>query len=65
MVLSGRPNPEIDKNWLSLIGNQYFSISEEEATGALGERRYEYVNQALGGYTAGFVTTSLRPAEHR
>ncbi|KAF3762725.1 hypothetical protein M406DRAFT_333095 [Cryphonectria parasitica EP155] len=49
----GEPSHEIDDNWLDLIGDRYFSISEEEAIEAWGERRHEYVDEDHGGYTAG------------
>lgn len=50
---AGAPSAEIDENWLGLLENRYFSVSEEEAIAAWGERRYEYVDQDHGGYTAG------------
>lgn len=53
MDLFGPPNPEIDTNWDQLIGNRYFSISEEEAERAWGDKRHEYVDERKGGYTAG------------
>jgi hypothetical protein len=59
MDLFGEPSPKIDRNWFSLIGNRYFSISEEEAERAWGKHRYEYVDQALGGYTARLVKALL------
>lgn len=49
----GEPNPQVDANWQELIGQRYFSISEEEAKSAWGERRHDYVDQNAGGYTAG------------
>ncbi|KAK8022820.1 Cyclochlorotine biosynthesis protein O [Apiospora rasikravindrae] len=53
MVLFGPPSDEIDDNWDRLIEDRYFSITEEEATRAWGEKRHEYVDEELGGYTAG------------
>jgi len=53
LELFGEPNPQIDANWEKLIGGRYVSISEEEATRAWGHKRHEYVDQELGGYTAG------------
>lgn len=50
---TGEPSAEIDDNWMNLIEDRYFSISEEEAIEAWGERRHEYVDQDHGGYTAG------------
>lgn len=50
----GEPSPEIDENWQRLIGKRYFSISEEEAKRAWGDRRHEFVDQNMGGYTAGY-----------
>lgn len=49
----GEPTPEIDANWERLIGDGYFSITEEEAVRALGDNRHEYVDHKLGGYSAG------------
>lgn len=49
----GKPSAEIDENWMSLLDDRYFSISEEEAIEAWGDRRYEYVDEEHGGYTAG------------
>jgi hypothetical protein len=53
MVLFGPPSQEIDNNWERLIGNRYFSVSEEEAKMAWGDKRHEYVDQRRGGYSAG------------
>jgi len=50
----GEPIHEIDENWQRLIGKRYFSISEEEAKKAWGDRRHEFVDQNMGGYTAGY-----------
>lgn len=50
---TGEPSNEIDDNWLDLIEDRYFSISEEEAIQAWGDRRHEYVDEDHGGYTAG------------
>lgn len=49
----GEPTAEIDNNWMSLVEDRYFSISEEEAKEAWGERRHEYVDEDHGGYSAG------------
>jgi len=49
----GEPSPEIDQNWERLYEKRYFSLSEEEAIRAWGERRHEYVDERMGGYTAG------------
>ncbi|KAH8807614.1 hypothetical protein F5884DRAFT_880843 [Xylogone sp. PMI_703] len=49
----GTPDQEIEDNWEALIGNRYFSISESEAKKAWGEKHREYVDQMVGGYTAG------------
>ena len=53
MVLFGPPSREIDANWKRLIGKRYFSISEEEAIRAWGDKRREYIDQWQGGYSAG------------
>ncbi|KAK0723430.1 hypothetical protein B0T26DRAFT_260663 [Lasiosphaeria miniovina] len=53
MKLFGPPSPEIDANWNRLIHDRYFAISEEEATRAWGDRRFEFVDQKRGGYSAG------------
>ncbi|KAF4336145.1 Tat pathway signal sequence [Fusarium beomiforme] len=50
----GEPSHELDENWQRLIGKRYFSISDEEAEKIWGDRRHEYVDQNMGGYTAGF-----------
>jgi hypothetical protein len=50
----GEPSHEIDENWQRLIGKRYFSISEEEARRAWGDKRHEFVDQNMGGYTAGY-----------
>jgi len=52
MQLFGTPSQEIDDNWDKLIRKRYFSISEEEAERAWGEKRFEYIDQMHGGYTA-------------
>lgn len=46
-------NKEVDNNWLDLLEDGYFSISEEEAREAWGEARHAYVDRNRGGYTAG------------
>jgi len=53
MVLFGTPSEDIDDNWERLIGDRYFSVTEEEATRAWGDKRHEYVDEEEGGYTAG------------
>jgi len=53
MQLFGPPSKEIDDNWERYIGDQYFSISQEEAHRAWGDRKEEYVDQRYGGYSAG------------
>ncbi|KAK3380609.1 hypothetical protein B0T24DRAFT_197577 [Lasiosphaeria ovina] len=53
MKLFGPPSPEIDASWDRLIHDRYFAISEEEATRAWGDRRFEFVDQRRGGYSAG------------
>ncbi|KAL7904109.1 hypothetical protein GGI35DRAFT_490820 [Trichoderma velutinum] len=53
MKLFGVPSTELDENWERLIGNRYFSVSEEEAEKAWGEKRFDYVDELDGGYTAG------------
>lgn len=50
---TGAPSAEIDGNWMDLTEDRYFSISEEEAIEAWGDRRHEYVDEVRGGYTAG------------
>lgn len=55
----GEPSPEVDANWDKLIGGRYFSLSEEEAIEAWGEKYHEYVDELLGGYTAGLVICCL------
>ncbi|KAK8075912.1 hypothetical protein PG994_003184 [Apiospora phragmitis] len=55
MVLFGTPSEEIDDNWERLISGRYFSITEEEATRAWGDKRHEYVDEGEGGYTAGAI----------
>jgi len=57
MKYFGKPSPEIDENWQQLIGHRYFSISDEEAKRAWGDRRHDYVDELLGGYSAGLVHT--------
>jgi hypothetical protein len=49
----GEPTPELDDNWRRLVSHRYFSISEEEAKRAWGEKRRRYVDENRGGYTAG------------
>lgn len=49
----GEPSPEIEVNWEKLIGRRYFSLSEQEAIKAWGKKHKEYVDERLGGYTAG------------
>lgn len=49
----GPPSAEIDDNWAGLLEGRYFSVSEEEAVEAWGDRRHEYVDEERGGYTAG------------
>ncbi|KAK3389753.1 hypothetical protein B0H63DRAFT_537823 [Podospora didyma] len=53
MVLFGPPSPEIDANWDRILDGRYFSISEDEAERAWGDKRFEYVDEMYGGYTAG------------
>jgi hypothetical protein len=53
MLYSGNPNPEMDENWESLISHRYFSISEEEARDAWGDKRYQYLKKDGKGYSAG------------
>ena len=53
MQLFGSPSVEIDHNWERLLGGRYVSVSGGEATRAWGEKRFEYVDQELGGFTAG------------
>jgi hypothetical protein len=53
MILFGPPSREIDNNWAKLIGKRYFSISEDEAERAWGDKRHDYVDERQGGYTAG------------
>lgn len=50
----GQPDQEVDANWDELIGDRYFSISEEEASYAWGDDRGKYVDERQGGYTAGY-----------
>ncbi|KAK7990284.1 hypothetical protein PG990_014564 [Apiospora arundinis] len=71
MVLFGTPSPEIDENWERLISDRYFSVTEEEATRAWGDKRHEYVDEEEGGYTAGLdvfhtlhCVNALRKALH-
>ncbi|KAK7937206.1 Cyclochlorotine biosynthesis protein O [Apiospora aurea] len=71
MVLFGDPSDEIDDNWDRLIEDRYFSITEEEATRAWGDKRHEYVDEGEGGYTAGLdvfhtlhCVNALRKALH-
>lgn len=52
-LFTGEPSQQIDDNWEDLIEDRYFSISEEEAVEAWGERRFDYVDEERGGYTAG------------
>jgi len=49
----GEPGTELDENWDKLIGRRYFSVSEREAIYAWGEDRHQYVDERIGGYTAG------------
>jgi hypothetical protein len=50
----GEPGEEVDVNWDDLIGDRYFSISEQEAIYAWGNERREFVDEMQGGYTAGY-----------
>lgn len=52
-VYTGEPSQALDDNWEDLIGDRYFSISEDEAVEAWGEHRFAYVDEERGGYTAG------------
>jgi hypothetical protein len=49
----GQPSREIDEAWDDLIGWRYFSISEEEAKRAWGEKYKEYRDPRTGGFGAG------------
>ncbi|RMZ89005.1 hypothetical protein DV736_g3768, partial [Chaetothyriales sp. CBS 134916] len=40
----GEPTATVDRNLQRLIWQRYFSLSEEEAQRAWGERRHEYVD---------------------
>lgn len=44
---------ETDQNWRDLLDDRFFSLSEEEAIEAWGEKRHMYIDQINGGYTAG------------
>jgi hypothetical protein len=55
----GEPGKEVDANWDDLIGDRYFSISEQEAIYAWGDMRREYVDERQGGYTAGYSRSFL------
>lgn len=48
----GEPSPELDQNWEKLIGDRYFSVSEEEAKSVWRDTYHDYVDQLQGGYTA-------------
>lgn len=50
---TGTLSDEIDENWNDIVEDRYFSVSEDEAIAAWGDRRHEYVDEELGGYTAG------------
>ncbi|KAK8013294.1 Cyclochlorotine biosynthesis protein O [Apiospora marii] len=72
MVLFGTPSEQIDDNWERLISDRYFSVTEEEATRAWGDKRHEYVDEEEGGYTAGLdvfhtlhCVNALRKALHQ
>jgi len=53
MKLFGPPTPEVDANWDRLIGDRYFAVSKEEAVKSWGDKRHEYWDEQVGGYTAG------------
>jgi hypothetical protein len=53
MQLFGTPSPEVDDNWGKLTGGRYISLSEDEAKNTWGARYHEYVDENLGGYSAG------------
>lgn len=50
---TGDLTDEVDENWNQIVEDRYFSVSEAEAIEAWGDRRHEYVDEELGGYTAG------------
>lgn len=50
---TGDLTDEVDENWNEIVEDRYFSVSEAEAIEAWGDRRHEYVDEELGGYTAG------------
>lgn len=50
---TGDLSDEVDENWNQIVEDRYFSVSEAEAIEAWGDRRHEYVDEELGGYTAG------------
>ncbi|KAH8811617.1 hypothetical protein F5884DRAFT_749984 [Xylogone sp. PMI_703] len=49
----GPPSQEIDDAWQNLWAPWGFSISEEEAKAAFGDKYVEYYDAVEGGYTAG------------
>jgi hypothetical protein len=51
----GEPSLEIDSNWDKLSGRTLFSLSEDEAIKAWGDKYSEYVDEYFGGYTAMLV----------
>jgi hypothetical protein len=53
LKLFGKPSLQIDKAWDDMVGPFSFSLSENEAKRAWGERYTEYHDKLLGGYTAG------------
>lgn len=50
---TGDLSDEVDENWNQIVEDRYFSVSENEAIEAWGDRRHEYVDEEYGGYTAG------------
>jgi hypothetical protein len=50
---TGDLSDEVDENWNQIVEDRYFSVSEAEAIEAWGDHRHEYVDEELGGYTAG------------
>lgn len=53
LSFTGDLSDEIDENWNQIVEDRYFSVSEDEAIAAWGDRRHEYVDEVYGGYTAG------------
>lgn len=55
----GPPTDELDDAWFRLWNPFGFSISEEEAKAAFGDKYVDYYDGFDGGYTAGYDLLNL------